>query len=78
MSNNPRPLKITEYETIDCKNVWANHRDMSSAKVLVLRPDHLDEPMFTLNLEDHSTVFLSNAQAKAIALAVAKVAAGEA
>lgn len=79
MSNTPRPLSITEYETVSGKNVWANHRNMSVSKVLILRPtEHRAEPIFTVNLEDHSTIFLSEAQAKAIALAVATVAAEEA
>lgn len=73
-----RPLSITKYETVDSVDVFAMQRDLSYSGVMVLPPsDQREDHTYVLTLEGFDRIFLSADQAKAIALAVAKVAVGE-
>lgn len=75
---NRRPLPITEYKTVDSVDVFAMQREMSYSGVMTLPPsDNREDHTYVLTLEGFDRIFLSAEQAKAIALAVAKVAAGE-
>jgi hypothetical protein len=80
MSNEIRPLDITEYKTARGKSVWARDVPMSAfSSVSVLPPSGpREEHLYVLNLADFSEIFISDAQAKAIAYAVAKTAMEEA
>lgn len=79
MSNEIRPLDVTEYKTARGKSVWARDVPMSVSSVTVLPPSGpRDEHLYVLNLADFSEIFISDAQAKAIAYAVAKTAMEEA
>ncbi len=79
MSNEIRPLDITEYKTARGKSVWARDVPMSASSVNVLPPSGpREEHLYVLNLADFSEIFISDAQAKAIAYAVAKTAMEEA
>jgi hypothetical protein len=77
MSNEIRPLDITEYKTARGKSVWARDVPMSSVNVLPPNAPR-EEHLYVLNLADFSEIFISDAQAKAIAYAVAKTAMEEA
>ena len=73
-----RPLSIKEYESVDCVDVFAMSREMSYSGVMTLPPsDNHEDRTYVLTLEGFDRIFLSEDQAKAIALAVAKVAVGE-
>lgn len=72
-----RPLPITEYKNIASRDVWAMQREMNHLGVMALPPTEWRDHAYVLTLEDYSSIYLSAEQAKAIALAVAKVAAGE-
>lgn len=73
-----RPLSITKYESVDSVDVFAMSREMSYSGVMTLPPsDNHEDHTYVLTLEGFDRIFLSEDQAKAIALAVAKVAVGE-
>lgn len=73
-------LKVDRSEITGHTNVWV--KDVPVRKrlppVTILDPNEFhSEHRFVLRLADKSDIYLSDEQAKAIAYAVAKVAAGE-